>query len=263
MRSQCPHSFILKIRVMKKIYLTLLLFTSIISVIAQNSNIYIRYFKYTKANNTKDFYEQWYTKNEVIIRAMTVYDVDEITVQENGKFIKTRDTVRYKREFDKFRNELFQEGNKSQPILVREHNSNVVKKIKPLNNATYFIYDTLAQLQGWKITNEQDDILNYPCQKAIIDYKGRQYAAWFTTQLPFTGGPNNFRNLPGMILKVEDSNKDISYTAVHIEMPYKKELIPDIRITGKVISQLEFEKIIEKTNLETMKKMYNMMNNGN
>ncbi|PJE46787.1 MAG: hypothetical protein CUR34_09185 [Sediminibacterium sp.] len=248
---------------MKKIYLTVLLFSSIISVIAQNSNIYIKYFKYTKANNTKDFYEQWYTKNEVIIRAMTVYDVDEITVQENGKFIKTRDTLRYKREFDKFRNELFQEGNKSQPILVREHNSNVVKKIKPLNNSTYFIYDTLAQLQGWKITNELGNILNYSCQKAVIDYKGRQYAAWFTTQLPFTGGPNNFRNLPGMILKVEDSNKDISYTAVHIEMPYKKELIPDIRFTGKVVSQLEFEKIIEKTNLEATKKMYNMMNNGN
>lgn len=263
MRSQCLHSFILKIRLMKKIYLTVLLFTSIISVIAQNSNIYIKYFKYTKANNTKDFYEQWYTKNEVIIRAMTVYDVDEITVQENGKFIKTRDTLRYKREFDKFRNELFQEGNKSQPILVREHNSNVVKKIKPLNNSTYFIYDTLAQLQGWKITNELGNILNYSCQKAVIDYKGRQYAAWFTTQLPFTGGPNNFRNLPGMILKVEDSNKDISYTAVHIEMPYKKELIPDIRFTGKVVSQLEFEKIIEKTNLEATKKMYNMMNNGN
>lgn len=248
---------------MKKIYLTVLLFTSIISVIAQNSNIYIKYFKYTKSNNTKDFYEQWYTKNEVIIRAMTVYDVDEITVQENGKFIKTRDTVRYKREFDKFRNELFQEGNKSQPILVREHNSNVVKKIKQLNNATYFIYDTLAQLQGWKITNELGNILNYSCQKAVIDYKGRQYAAWFTTQLPFTGGPNNFRNLPGMILKVEDSNKGISYTAVHIEMPYKKELIPDIRVTGKMVSQLEFEKIIEKTNLETTKKMYNMINNGN
>jgi GLPGLI family protein len=238
-------------------------FYSFVHLHAQDQNLFVKYFKYTKANNTKDFYEQWYTKNEVIIRAMTVYDVDEITVQENGKFIKTRDTIRYKREFDKFRNGLFQEGNKSQPILVREHNSNVVKKIKPLNNTTYFIYDTLAQLQGWKITNELDNILNYSCQKAIIDYKGRQYAAWFTTQLPFTGGPNNFRNLPGMILKVEDSNKDISYTAVHIEMPYKKELIPDIRITGKVISQLEFEKIIEKTNLETMKKMYNMMNNGN
>lgn len=248
---------------MRRLVQLLFCLYSFVHLHAQDQNLFVKYFKYIKASNTKDFYEQWYTPKEVIIRAMTVYDVDEITVQENGKFIKTRDTVRYKREFDKFRNELFQEGNKSQPILVREHNSNVVKKIKPLNNATYFIYDTLAQLQGWKITNEQDDILNYPCQKAVIDYKGRQYAAWFTTQLPFTGGPNNFRNLPGMILKVEDSNKDISYTAVHIEMPYKKELIPDIRITGKVISQLEFEKIIEKTNLETMKKMYNMMNNGN
>jgi len=59
----------------------------------------------------------------------------------------------------------------------------------------------------WKILPQKEKIGNYTAQKATTNYLGRQWTAWFSTDLPFQDGPYKFYGLPGLIVKLEDKNK--------------------------------------------------------
>lgn len=56
----------------------------------------------------------------------------------------------------------------------------------------------------WKIFPDQQKIGEYNTQKATTNYLGRQWTAWFTTEIPFQDGPYKFYGLPGLIVKIED-----------------------------------------------------------
>lgn len=63
----------------------------------------------------------------------------------------------------------------------------------------------------WKILNEKEKIGTYNTQKATADFGGRKWTAWFTSDLPFQDGPYKFHGLPGLIVKIEDSEKNYSW----------------------------------------------------
>lgn len=58
--------------------------------------------------------------------------------------------------------------------------------------------------QNWKISPEKEKIGNWQAQKATLDFAGRQWTAWFTTEIPVQDGPYKFAGLPGLIVKIED-----------------------------------------------------------
>jgi len=72
-------------------------------------------------------------------------------------------------------------------------------------------------LMQWTLCNEQQTILEYRCQKAICHFRGRDFVAWFATDVPIKGGPWKFGGLPGCILKVYDVQKIYVWEAVAIE----------------------------------------------
>lgn len=57
----------------------------------------------------------------------------------------------------------------------------------------------------WQILTETDSVAGYLCQLAVCQFRGRDYRAWFSAELPFNVGPYKFYGLPGLILKMEDS----------------------------------------------------------
>lgn len=63
----------------------------------------------------------------------------------------------------------------------------------------------------WKINSEKDKYLGYPVQKATTDFGGRKWVAWFTTEIPAQDGPYKFSGLPGLILKINDSENEFIY----------------------------------------------------
>lgn len=68
----------------------------------------------------------------------------------------------------------------------------------------------------WKLEEETKNISDYLCNKASITFRGRNYIAWFTTDLPVNVGPWKFNNLPGAILQIYDDSKNYSWTAIKI-----------------------------------------------
>lgn len=66
----------------------------------------------------------------------------------------------------------------------------------------------------WKILDDKKKIWEFQCQKATCTFRGRQYEAWFTTDLPINNGPWKFQGLPGLILEIYDVNKEYSFVYV-------------------------------------------------
>ncbi|WP_185151736.1 GLPGLI family protein [Chryseobacterium sp. SN22] len=63
----------------------------------------------------------------------------------------------------------------------------------------------------WKISDEKQKIRTYNAQKATVDFGGRKWIAWFTTDIPFPDGPYKFYGLPGLIVKVSDEAGNYSW----------------------------------------------------
>lgn len=56
----------------------------------------------------------------------------------------------------------------------------------------------------WKLSNEEKQIGDYSCKKAEVNYGGRTWIAWYTSEIPISEGPYKFHGLPGLILEVSD-----------------------------------------------------------
>lgn len=63
----------------------------------------------------------------------------------------------------------------------------------------------------WKILSDKEKIGEYNTQKATVDFGGRQWTAWFSSDIPLRDGPYKFFGLPGLIVKIEDADKNYSW----------------------------------------------------
>ncbi len=79
-------------------------------------------------------------------------------------------------------------------------------------------------IQQWTLCNETKTILSYKCQKATCRWRGRDYEAWFTTEIPVRSGPWKFGGLPGLIVKIQDSKKEYTFECVKVEQT-KRQII--------------------------------------
>lgn len=61
------------------------------------------------------------------------------------------------------------------------------------------------QKPEWKILQDKQKIGEYNTQKATANFGGREWIAWFSTDIPFQDGPYKFYGLPGLIVKIEDT----------------------------------------------------------
>ena len=68
----------------------------------------------------------------------------------------------------------------------------------------YCEYNDANVSQQWEIFPDTTTILNYHCQLAKCKWRGRDYEAWFTTEIPISDGPMKFLGLPGLIVNIKD-----------------------------------------------------------
>lgn len=82
--------------------------------------------------------------------------------------------------------------------------------VAPFQRNDYIITEPLDNIT-WKILSETRKIKGYTCQKAVTHYKGRDYTAWFTVELPFSFGPWKLHGLPGLIMEATDKKKEVQF----------------------------------------------------
>lgn len=85
-----------------------------------------------------------------------------------------------------------------------------------------YMYDEPIPQRDWTLVNEKDEICGQECLKATCLFRGREWTAWYCPGIEINGGPWKFSGLPGLILKVEDSEKEHIFEAFQIRKSNKK-----------------------------------------
>ncbi|MBS5872472.1 MAG: GLPGLI family protein, partial [Porphyromonas sp.] len=80
----------------------------------------------------------------------------------------------------------------------------------------YHYTEPIPQLQ-WTMVRGDSTILGYTCHKATTRFRGRDYIAWYTEEIPFPYGPFKFGGLPGLITCIYDTQREHIYTLVGFE----------------------------------------------
>ena len=77
----------------------------------------------------------------------------------------------------------------------------------------------------WELKTDTLRILDFLCHKAVCRFRGRDYMAWYTSEIPINNGPWKFCGLPGLILKVTDSKGDYDFECTAFYKVSWKQLI--------------------------------------
>ena len=78
-------------------------------------------------------------------------------------------------------------------------------------------YDEPYPGQQWTLTQDTATVSGYHCQKATCHYHGRDFEAWFTAEVPVKFGPWKFGGLPGLIVKVYDTDHLYTFECTGVE----------------------------------------------
>ena len=126
-----------------------------------------------------------------------------------GKHVKDSLFNLYKKDKDKIG---FQEYRAKVPemhfkyVLYQNLITNTVTHAKRIGNDKVLYTESVPM--DWEMSKERDEILGYKVQKAHTRFRGRNYTAWFSEDIPFSSGPYKFNGLPGLILKIKDEDED-------------------------------------------------------
>ncbi|EZH74215.1 hypothetical protein ATO12_15220 [Aquimarina atlantica] len=105
-------------------------------------------------------------------------------------------------------------NNKTNELIFRE---SIVGKL-------YVVKDNIESIP-WQLHNEHKKIGVYSCQKSTAKYRGREYTAWFTSEIPISHGPWKLRGLPGLILEITEETGKFEFRAIKINLqPDKNEV---------------------------------------
>ncbi len=98
----------------------------------------------------------------------------------------------------------------------------------------------------WQIHKERKTISGMPVIRATSLFRGRNYTAWFTPQIPVKYGPWKFHGLPGLIVEVYDRQNEFIYRLKEVNYPSTRSIpkIPESK--DQVVSWEDFKTIGEK-----------------
>ena len=118
-----------------------------------------------------------------------------------------------------------------------------------------------ARKMNWNIKNEQSTIGEWKVQKAELNFAGRKWIAWFSTEIPIQDGPYKFHGLPGLIVKIEDETKSHQFELKGIE---KIEKLTENIFNSKEISinQKQYAKAVSDYENDPTKGLKQMQMGG-
>ena len=103
-------------------------------------------------------------------------------------------------------------GGYKRSYLYKDYSKNQITE-EDYFDMTPWRYREEYETPTWEIEDGTKTILGYECNKAVTDYRGRRWIAWFTTDIPVNEGPWKLSGLPGLILEAYDVDKDYLFEA--------------------------------------------------
>lgn len=111
----------------------------------------------------------------------------------------------------------------------------------------------------WKIKSDTLTINSLLCQKATTSFGGRDYIAWFTQEIPISDGPYKFRGLPGLIVKIYDTQNHYIFTLTDIlNYNLNKKYVLLENLNWQKVSKSKFNKAREIAYKNPVKQIQNL-----
>ena len=133
--------------------------------------------------------------------------------------------------------------------IFKEYEKRIVTTIDHIFSYGMYEYEEPFDNFNWQITSETDTIHNYVCQKAICDFGGRTWEAWFTMEIPISDGPYKFCGLPGLIINIADTQDHYSYKFLSIEKPSESMMIYEVVEDRIKTTKKEFFKLRDRNKI--------------
>ncbi|GHT67714.1 hypothetical protein AGMMS50239_31390 [Bacteroidia bacterium] len=106
-------------------------------------------------------------------------------------------------------------------------------------------YEEALPDMKWNLSNDTSTVCGYLCKKATTSFRGRNYTAWYTQEIPVSDGPWKFNGLPGLILKAIDAQEFFSFECTAIERSKGIKLIGKRNII-RPLNRTEYNKLIRR-----------------
>ncbi|WP_129583027.1 GLPGLI family protein [Flavobacterium cyanobacteriorum] len=130
-------------------------------------------------------------------------------------------------------------------------NSTMFAEIICLKNKNFTVYEKIIDFRysysepanlKWEILKETKQIGQYKARQAKCKAYGRQWFAWFTSEIPLNYGPYKFSGLPGLILELHDSQNQFSFSLQDFQKKVIRRKLPN----SKDYQQLDKEKFYKR-----------------
>ncbi|MDX1904545.1 MAG: GLPGLI family protein [Thermonemataceae bacterium] len=105
-----------------------------------------------------------------------------------------------------------------------------------------FHYEDKLNLFRWKLISKTKTIMNFKCNAATTEFRGRTYTAYYTTEIPISNGPWKFGGLSGLILEVSSDDGKYTYSAVKIIKNVKFKINNNLELGNTYLQWEDYKK---------------------
>ncbi|NIF07203.1 GLPGLI family protein [Chryseobacterium sp. Tr-659] len=159
-----------------------------------------------------------------------VYKKDSVSkdlIRENFNLDATTEDIAYYNRLYYANDSLFAaknqygfKGYKLTSFLIKKNNNNEYQNYEYIGDVNFYKINEKAE-QNWKITDAVKTSDGIHLQKAVTEFGGRSWIAWFSKDIPIPYGPYKFNGLPGLIMELYDTKNNYYFRVI------KSEKIPD------------------------------------
>ena len=104
-----------------------------------------------------------------------------------------------------------------------------------------------TETPDWQMVPDSTcEVLGYQCQLATARFKGRQWSAWYTEDIPLDEGPWKLRGLPGLVLSAYDAQRQYIFEGAGLEQVSTDEQVTLIKQKREKISQKDLRKLRDR-----------------
>ncbi|MDO5654987.1 MAG: GLPGLI family protein [Flavobacteriaceae bacterium] len=98
---------------------------------------------------------------------------------------------------------------------------------------------------NWQLLVEYDTINGLSCRYATTNFRGRDYRACYSTEIPISQGPWKFKGLPGLIIQIKSTDDFVEYTLNSLSASDEENIEKELKNFQKeeFRSFAEFEKV--------------------
>ena len=101
-----------------------------------------------------------------------------------------------------------------------------------------------VETPDWQmVPDSTKEILGYQCQMATARFKGRQWIAWYTEDIPLDEGPWKLCGLPGLVLSAYDAPRQYIFEGAGLEQVSADQPVVIVNNKREKISQKDLRKV--------------------